>query len=153
MKERHEPIERVKSLFNEIAPSFDSWFETLQGKVYRHVTWEHLKGYLPRNKDSLILDAGGGTGKWALPLAKMGYKVVLCDISKGMLKQAEIKVHKEGLSDRVRISECNVRNLPFPSESFDFVICWDGMVEAAKEFVRVTKRGGRISVFITSHSS
>lgn len=65
-----------------------------------------------------------------------------------MLDAAKQKLLKEGLSDRVKISECNVRNLPFPNKSFDFVICWDGMIEAAKEFVRVTKKGGKISIFL-----
>jgi ubiquinone/menaquinone biosynthesis C-methylase UbiE len=150
MKERSEPIDRVKSLFNEIANSFDSWFETLQGKVYKHVTWEHLKKYLPGDKNSLILDAGGGTGKWALPLAKMGYRVVLCDISKGMLDQAEIKIYNEKLSDRVKIKEEDITNLSFPKEMFDFVICEDGPIsisdsqKVVSELGRVLKKEGKI---------
>jgi len=150
MKEKPEPIESIKSLFNELSPTFDSWTEALQGKIYGYVTWKHLKEYLPEDKNSLILDAGGGTGIWALPLAKMGYRVILCDISKGMLEQAANKISKEGLSDKVKIKEENLTNLSFPDEMFDFVLCEDGPVSISDsqrvvgELERVLKRGGKI---------
>ena len=91
MGEKGEPIKRIKALFNNISPHFDNWTRILQERVYGYVTWEHLKKYIPENKNSLILDAGGGTGRWAIPLEKIGYRVILCDISKGMLNQAEGK--------------------------------------------------------------
>ena len=150
MEEKPEPIERIKSLFNEISPYFDSWLETLQGKVYGYVTWEHLKKYLPEDKDSLILDAGGGTGRWSLPLAKMGYSMILCDISQGMLKQAENKIHKEGLSDKVKIQEEDLTKLSFADQTFDFVLCEDGPISISDsqkvvgELVRVLKMKGKI---------
>lgn len=94
------------------------------------------------------MDAAGGTGRITLPLAKMGYSVTLCDISPEMLNVAREKLRGEGLLYKVQISECDVRRLRFPDESFDLVICWDGMIEAAKELIRVTKKGGRISMFL-----
>jgi SAM-dependent methyltransferase len=112
------------------------------------VDLELLKGYLPEDRDAKILDAAGGTGRITLPLAKMGYSVTLCDISPKMLDVAKQKMIRERVSDRVKILECNVRSLPFPDESFDFVLCWDGMVEATKEFARVVKKGGKISIFL-----
>lgn len=150
VEESPEPIEKVKLLFNEISSDFDSWLEMLQGKVYGYVTWEHLKEYLPRDKNSLILDAGGGTGRWALPLAKMGYRMILCDISRGMLKQAESKIRKEGLSDRIKIKEDDLTNLSFPRDMFDFVLCEDGPItisdsqKIVRELGRVLKKGGKI---------
>lgn len=148
--EEFEPIEKIKSLFNGISPDFDNWLEMLQGKVYGHVTREHLKKYLPEDKNSLILDAGGGTGRWALPLAKMGYKVILCDISRGMLEQAERKIHKEGLADKVKIKEEDITNLSFSEEMFDFVLCEDGPISISdsqkivRELCRVLKKGKKI---------
>jgi len=93
------------------------------------------------------LDAAGGTGRITLPLAKMGYSVTLCDISPGMLNVAKQKLLREGVLDKVEILECDVHKLRFADESFDFVLCWDGMIETAKELVRVTKKGGKISFF------
>jgi SAM-dependent methyltransferase len=80
----------------------------------------------------------------------MGYSVTLCDISPEMLNVARKKLRRERLLSKVQISECDVRRLRFPDESFDFVICWDGKIEAAKELIRVTKKGGRISMFLVN---
>jgi ubiquinone/menaquinone biosynthesis C-methylase UbiE len=94
------------------------------------------------------LDAAGGTGRITLPLAKMGYSVTLCDISPGMLNVARQKILRAGVSHKVEFCECDVRKLRFADETFDFVLCWNGMSKVAKELVRVTKKGGRISVFL-----
>jgi len=143
--------ERVGKRWNERAVRYDEWYETFEGAVEHHVDWELLKGYVPENRDARILDAAGGTGRITLPLAKMGYSVTLCDISPGMLGVARRKLLREGVLDRVQILECDVRKLRFPDESFDFVLCWNGVMKAAGELVRVTKKGGgRISVFLVN---
>lgn len=147
---RSEDASGISRGWDEHAKSYDEWYQTFEGSVEHYVDWELLKGYLPRDRDGRILDAAGGTGRIALPLAKMGYSVTLCDISPGMLEVAREKLLREGVSDRVEVVECDVRGLRFADESFDLVLCWDGMVEAAKDLVRVTKKGGRISMFLMS---
>jgi ubiquinone/menaquinone biosynthesis C-methylase UbiE len=137
-----------RSIGDEHAKRYDEWYETFEGAVEHQVDWELLKEYLPKNRDAKILDAAGGTGRITLPLAKMGYSVTLCDISPGMLNVAKQKLLREGVLDRVDICECDVCRLRFADESFDFVLCWDGMIEAAKELIRVTKKGGKISIFL-----
>lgn len=150
MHETPEPIERVKAVFDNISEHFDGWLETLQGRAYGAVTWEHVKRYLPENRSAAILDAGGGTGQWSLPLANMGYRVTLCDISRGMLRQAEAKIKKEGLADRITIREEDLTALSCQDASFDFVLCEDGPVSIADsekvmgELARVVKPGGII---------
>ena len=125
------------------------WYETFWGAVENFVDWELLKQYLPQDKNAKILDAAGGTGRITLPLAKMGYSVTLCDIDSRMLDKAKQKMFREGLCDKVNILECDIRNLYFASdESFDFVLCWDGATEARKELIRVTRKGGRVSLFL-----
>ena len=137
-------------MWNKNADSYDKWYETFHGSVENYVDWELLKRYLPRDKSARILDAAGGTGRITLPLAKMGYSVTLCDISSRMLDVARQKMLREGVFDRVKILECDIRNLEFDDESFDFVLCWNGAAEAAKELVRVTKKGGRISLYLVN---
>jgi len=144
----HSETERLRKRWDEHARRYDRWYETFEGTVEHHVEWELLKEYLPRDRDAKILDAAGGTGRITVPLAKMGYSVTLCDISPGMLAVARQKLQREELLNRVEIVSCDVRKLRFSDESFDFVLCWDGMSEAAKELVRVTKKGGRISIFL-----
>jgi len=78
----------------------------------------------------------------------MGYSITLCDISSGMLNVAKQKLFTEGLLDKVEIVKCDICKLHFADESFDFVICWDGTIEVIKELIRVTKKGGKISVFL-----
>lgn len=130
--------------------SYDAWYETFQGAVENRVDRELLRPYLPKNKDAKILDAGGGTGRVALPLAKMGYSVTLGDLSSSMLQAAKRKMDKAGVSDKVDILQCDNRHLPFSDENFDFVLCWDGAFEARKELIRVTRKGGGISLFLVN---
>jgi SAM-dependent methyltransferase len=141
---------RCTRKWDERAGKYDKWYETFEGAVEHFVDWELLKGYLPPGREARILDAAGGTGRITLLLAKMGYPVTLCDLSPGMLDVARQKLLREGVLDRVEILECDVCKLDFPDGSFDFVLCWNGMAEAAGELVRVTKKGGRLSVFLVN---
>jgi ubiquinone/menaquinone biosynthesis C-methylase UbiE len=149
-KGEYRNAERIRRSWDKHATTFDEWDETFSGAVQQHVDWELLKGYLPQDKDSKILDAAGGTGRITLPLAKMGYSVTLCDISPRMLDVARQKLLKEGVLGRVEITECDVRRLRFADETFDFVLCWgqSWMIEALRELVRVLKNGGRISMLV-----
>jgi ubiquinone/menaquinone biosynthesis C-methylase UbiE len=134
--------------WDEHAKRYDEWYKTFRGAAEHHVDWQILTEYLPKNKNAKILDAAGGTGRIAIPLAKMGYRVTLCDISKAMLKVAKQKLQREDLTDKVQIAECNVHKLRYADETFDFIICWDGLIEASKELIRVTKKGGTLSIFL-----
>ena len=141
-------VKNTKNKWEEYANSYDDWYETFVGSVEHFIDWKILKEYLPKDKNKKILDAAGGTGRITLPLAKMGYRVTLCDISSKMLNVAKKKIKREKVIDRVRILKCDIHNLPFQDECFDFVLCWDGMIEVTSEFVRVIKRGGKISVYL-----
>ena len=61
-------------------------------KIYREITWKHMKPYLPRRSGAKVLDAGGGTGVWAVKLARSGFQVTLADTSQGMLESARKKI-------------------------------------------------------------
>jgi len=150
MEDKARDIESIRKKWDEHAERFDEWYKTFHGAVEHYVDWELLKGYLPKDRNAKILDAAGGTGRITLPLAKMGYSVTLCDISPGMLNVARQKLLREGVLDKVEIVECDVHRLRFADESFDFVLCWDGMIETAKELIRVTKKGGKISIFLVN---
>ncbi|MCK4574801.1 hypothetical protein KAU34_00165, partial [candidate division WOR-3 bacterium] len=75
VEDRSEYIKGVKKKWEEHANRYDEWYEHFEGVVEHYVDWELLKGYLPKNRDTKILDAAGGTGRITLPLAKMGYSV------------------------------------------------------------------------------
>jgi ubiquinone/menaquinone biosynthesis C-methylase UbiE len=149
-EDKSRDIEAIRAKWDERAQRYDAHYETFKGAVEHYVDWELLKRHLPPSRKARILDAAGGTGRITLPLAKLGYSITLCDISPGMLEVARQKLFREGVLDRVEISECDVCNLRFANESFDFALCWSGMLEAARELIRVTKRGGTISIFMVN---
>jgi ubiquinone/menaquinone biosynthesis C-methylase UbiE len=77
--------EKVIEYYRKTAKDYDKNYDTLFWKTtYDKITWRYIEPYLP--KKGLILDAGGGTGKWAIPMAERGLKVVIYDISKEMLE-------------------------------------------------------------------
>jgi ubiquinone/menaquinone biosynthesis C-methylase UbiE len=146
-------VEFIKKRYDKFPRIYDEYSKTFEGKLHHEIEWEILvKSHLPENRDSKVLDAGGGTGRIALPLAKMGYHVTLCDVSTGMLEVAKEKLENETAQERVRIEEADIAALPFPDESFDLVICLHGpfsiadSLKAAGELTRVMKRGGKIIV-------
>ena len=157
LEDSSEELENVRKEWDELSKRYDMYFTTFEGKLDRYLKWRVIKENLPENKAARILDAGGGTGIVTLPLAKMGYRVTLCDLSPGQLRVAEDKLRKQGLLEKVEIKEADIAALPFPDESFDLVLCVRGPIslatdslKAAGELTRVMKRGGRICVDVSS---
>jgi len=123
------------------------------------VTTHFLEMYLP--KTGIVLDAGGGPGRYTIELAKKGYDVVLLDLSPKCLAIARREARKAGVEDRVKeTAEGSVTDLSrFKNEFFDAVLCLGGPLshlleksereQAANELVRVTKKKAPlfISVF------
>jgi ubiquinone/menaquinone biosynthesis C-methylase UbiE len=124
------------------------------------ITKHFLEKYLP--KQGLILDAGGGTGRYTIELARQGYDVVLLDLVPKMLKIAQREVKKAGVSKKVKdFVQGSVEDLSmFTDETFDAVLCLGAPLchllsvkqrkKAASELVRVAKRGAPIFVSVIS---
>lgn len=121
------------------------------------VTTHFLDKYLP--KKGLILDAGGGPGRYTIDLAKKGYDVVLFDLSPECLKEAEKQIRTAKVKNRVKnVVQGTITDLSqFTDESFDAVLCLGALshlVEkkdresAASELVRVTKKNASIFVSV-----
>lgn len=137
----------VKEYYNKKGSSYDDYSKQLWSKLYDTVTWNLTVPYVPRNPEALVFDAAGGTGKWSIPLAKCGPKVVLGDLSEGMLKAAKEKITSEGLQQRIAVKECDLRRLDFDDQTFDLVFCDHALCfiqeqeTVIKELVRVLKKG------------
>lgn len=119
------------------------------------VTMHFLRKHLPET--GMILDAGGGPGRYTIELAKMGYQIALLDISEVQLDIAKkrIATRRKEVRDRVfNIVQGNITDLSeFDDDSFDSVLCLgplSHLIEeeerkaAAKELVRVLKRDSPI---------
>ena len=116
-------MEETRSYYDEKSKRYDEAFSMLCLRVLDAVTWRFLEPYVPTNSDAVVLDAGGGTGRWAVRMAGKGCRVVLLDASEGMLKVAASRVKEEGLRDRITIREGDATKTGFPDEAFDMIFC------------------------------
>jgi len=130
-------------------------------------TMYFLKKHLPQK--GLILDAGGGPGRYSIELAKLGYDVILLDLTPKLLEIAKRKIKKEKVQDRIKgVLQGSIDNLSmFPDNTFDAVVCLGGPLshllnkkqreKAIDELTRVTKKNapifisviGRLAVLVT----
>jgi len=148
----------VKEFYEKIAGDYDKQYETPYWKLYHEITWNNIKMFLPKRKNAIILDAGGGTGYWSIKLAKLGYKVVLTDVSENMLKVAEEKIKKENLQSKIETKIVDIRDMScFPSNYFDVALAEGDPVsyclnaeKAIRELARVVKSTAHVVVSVDS---
>ena len=126
-------------------------------------TCHFLARYLP--SDGLLLDAGGGPGRYTIRLAKQGYDMVLLDMTPANLKFACRRIKKAGLQAKIReLTEGSIVDLSrFADQTFDGVLCTGGPLShvldpvdrqmAISELVRVAKPGAPIFVSVMSRLS
>jgi len=104
----------------------------------------------PIRPGSLLLDVACGTGNSAIPAARAGASVTGVDIATNLLEQARQRAASENL--KIDFQEGDAEALPFPDQSFDFVISMFGAMFAprpdrvAAELLRVCKPGGHIAM-------
>lgn len=121
-------------------------------------TLTFLKKYLPKN--GLILDAGGGPGRYSIELAKRGYDITLLDLVPKYLEFAKRRVKKLKIGNKIKdILEGTITDLSrFKNDSFDAVICLGGPLshvypererkQAIFELIRVAKKNAPIFVSV-----
>ena len=132
-------------------------------KLEFNTTLHFLKKYLP--KKGLILDAGGGPGRYTIELAKQGYDVILLDITPENLEFAKRQIKKAKLQNKVKeVVEGSIVDLSkFSDNTFDAVICLGGPLshvldkkdrdKAISELIRVAKKGAPIFTSVMSRLS
>jgi ubiquinone/menaquinone biosynthesis C-methylase UbiE len=148
-KKRLRPLNAVKKYYNEYATKYDSdpYYET---RLYDDLTWAFVEPYLPTDKLTPILDIGGGTGKWALKLAEMGYTIICADIAIEMLKIAQQKAKAKNLESKIIIKELDIRDMhEYPDNAFHLILALGDVISyaldddiAVAEMWRVCKPGG-----------
>jgi ubiquinone/menaquinone biosynthesis C-methylase UbiE len=150
--------EAVKEYYDKRAER--EWNRLVQDPYHRLefiVTMHFLDKYLP--KKGLILDAGGGPGRYTIELAKKGYDVALFDLSAECLREAEKRIRNARVKNRVKnVVQGSVTDMSrFRDENFDAVVCLGAMSHlvkkkdrnsAASELVRVTKKNAPIFVSV-----
>jgi ubiquinone/menaquinone biosynthesis C-methylase UbiE len=145
-------MKEVKLYYDEEGKSYDEIFEALYFKVYDAVTWKYLEPYVPTDPNALVLDAGGGTGRWAIRMARKGCKVTLMDISEEMLKVAAKRVEEEGLEHRIITKTGDITKTGYADENFDMILCEHALFLfkepdiLVKELKRILKKKARLII-------
>lgn len=110
--------------FDFIAKAFEQdVYGSSKGFIRWNVLWEDLITELPHLEQGglSILDAGGGTGRMTLALAKLGHQVTLVEPAKEMLEKAQTLITSENLAKDVHFINKPLQD--FSSEqSFDVVL-------------------------------
>jgi SAM-dependent methyltransferase len=132
----------------------------VRGSVRNAVVWQSVRASLvelsaARSRDRLdILDAGGGTGGFAVPLAVLGHRVTVVDASPDSLAALERRSAEADVTSLVRGVQGDAANLAAAvgAHAFDAVVC-HSVLEVVDDPAAVlsgvaasTRPGGVVSV-------
>jgi len=127
-------------LFNRFSPKYDQFMQRW-GLYQVEVLKQVLK---PESPGQSLLDVGGGTGYLASCVADRYARVVVSDLSPGMLSVARGR--------KLETVEASALELPFKNGEFDVVLCTDALhhikqiERALDEMCRVLKPGGTLVI-------
>lgn len=139
-----KPVD-VASMFDTVAEKYDVTNDVLslgQDRLWRRAVVKAVDA----KPGERILDIAAGTGTSSEPWADQEIDVVPADFSLGMLR-----VGRRRRPD-MAFTAADAMNLPFADESFDVVTMSFGLRNVAepetalREFLRVTRPGGRLLV-------
>ncbi|KFZ16636.1 hypothetical protein V501_02123 [Pseudogymnoascus sp. VKM F-4519 (FW-2642)] len=137
----------------------------LEFAISLHTIQQSLSS-LPPPEPKQILDLGGGTGRYAVELAKQGHNVTLVDISQTELEKAKLYVQESGvaLTNIICANALDIRSVPevFRENYYDIVLCQgplyhllslDERLHVLHSCMSATKRGGFvIAAFVTKYA-
>jgi SAM-dependent methyltransferase len=126
------------------------------------VLMKFAEAELRRSRSACALDLGCGAGRNAVPLVRLGWKVVGIDLSWPMLCAAATRTRGDRLDDRFHPVLAPMERIPARDRSFDLVIAhgiWN-LARSAVQFrralcetARVAKPGAGLFVFTFSRNT
>lgn len=120
--------------------------------VNRALRWRELERHLDGVRT--VLDVGGGTGAFSIPLARRGYQVTHVDFAPNMIAAAR---HKAAALDNISFVEANAVDLSqFQDQAFDLVLNMDGAIsfcgaEAAHALAETCRVARRTVIVAVTH--
>jgi len=135
----------VKQYYKRDAKTYEKRRFRQGGKLVHEVEMNILLRLLNPCSQDLILDVGGGTGRFERMARKFGCSIVSCDLTKEMLEIA-----KENTKAFLVLTDAF--RLPFKNNTFDkcvslrlfFHFSDEEKMQILEEIIRVTKRKGLI---------
>ncbi|HEY8453368.1 MAG: methyltransferase domain-containing protein [Micromonosporaceae bacterium] len=122
------------------------------------VVWEVLHAELARaaGRSVAVVDVGGGTGGFAVPLARRGHRVTVVDPSPDALAALSRRAAEAGVADRVVAVQGDGDRLGsvVPAGSADLVLCHsvlevaDDPAQVVRAVAATLRPGGAVSVLV-----
>ncbi len=112
------------------------------------------------NENTVILDAGGGTARWAIKINDaLKVSIIVYDRSKDMLAKAHENVRVANKSDSISLVEGDITNMnSIPDASIDHIVSIYSPLsfiydqeKALSELYRVLKKGGKLLIMSHGH--
>lgn len=125
--------------------------------------WQVLRGELERaaGRELSVLDVGGGTGGFAVPLAQAGHAVTVVDASPDALAALTRRAADAGVAERVRAVQGDgdaLASLVAPA-SVDLVLCHavlevvDDPAEVVAAVAAALRPGGAVSLLVAGRAA
>lgn len=138
-----------------------------RSSVRTAVVWEVLRTALAERAGLAgrsvleILDTGGGTGNFAVPLARLGHRVTVVDPSPDALAALERRASEAGVTDLVRGVQGDAGAMldVVPAACADVVLCHevlemvDDPADALANVVRALRPEGTVSVLAANRNA
>lgn len=150
IKKRNEPKDKTQTFYDRIA---DVHNLAMKLNGYRDSAAKYFRSLkLDVKPDSMVLDAGCGTGLATLAFYSAGYRpqeTFALDLSFKSLEVAKEQFEKDKISvvKNVQTVQGNLLSLPFEDEKFDFVLTCGALEyvplqQGIAELARVLKKDG-----------
>ena len=122
------------------------------------VVWDGVRRVLDGDgapvEQARIVDIGGGTGGFAVPLAELGHTVQVIDPSPDALASLDRRARERGVADRVSGQQGDLSDLPGLVDEADLVLC-HGVLEMVDDptgslaaIAGVLRPGGHLSLLV-----
>ena len=152
--EEQSKKEQVEQMFDNIAPTYDRLNHVLSFNIDR--IWRRRVMRIVRNEQpKVVMDIATGTGDLAIAMAKRieQARILGVDLSEEMLRVAELKISKLGLTERISLTKGDAENLDMvAAESVDVVTVafgvrnFENLEKGLSELYRTLKPGGKLVV-------
>jgi len=125
------------------------------------VVWAALRAEIERRGSLMVIDVGGGTGGFAVPLAEAGHRVTVVDASPDALAALTRRAVEAGVAERITAVQGDGDRLAelVPHGCADLILCHsllevvDDPAEVVAQLSATLKPGGAASVLVANRAA